>query len=334
MAIGYGNLGSGLQSRLASEDRGALLPYIPAKFAINTLLAPSDITADDTVTIAGVVFQCKALTTDSTRTASLNNSEDMSLLTLSGASGTPTTCVAGDLLRIDNEIVKIMRVITESTVFVVARHRCGTTVAAHAAASVYQASAVSATNVPFGVNATLTPAVWVPSLVAEINNARAGSTSDAERPSAKASTIFDPGSTASDAARAGKVVAAAWSDRMTLTSAIGEASVLACTDGLTAAGNIWVSAAMRGGAAAAERRIFNASRVPVAGEVTLGKMDFAVPFTPTQVFVRVVTTATGVTLLWVGGATYDADKDILTIDNTGGVPDWATTDTVHVLAIE
>ena len=279
MAINYGQLAPSLQDIIPNTpdilDRAQ---YVPAKFALNTLLAPSDITADDTVVIGADTYQVKALTTDSTRTTTLAAVETISLLTLSGISGTIATCVAGDLLRIENEIVKIMRVITTSLVFVVARGRCGTTIAAHAAAAVYQAAAVSATNIPFGVNATLTPAVWVPSLVAEINNARSGSTATAERPVAKASTIFDPGATLADgsprpdAQRAGKVVASTYANALFLRSAIGEASVLACTDGLTAAGNVWVAAAMFGGAAAAQKQTFSASRVPTASDVTYDAM--------------------------------------------------------------
>lgn len=341
MAIKYNNLDQSLKDRIANTafvaDR---VQYVPAKFALNTLLAPSDITADDTVTIGSNVFVCKALTTDTTATASLATvaAGSLSTLTLSGAPG--VTLNAGDLIRIGNEICKIVTKVS-STVYGVARGRCGTTIATHTTASVYQAAAVHATQIPFGVNATLTPAVWVQSLVAEINNATAGGA----RPTAKASTIYDPGNSdslteAQDlVARSGKVVASyiaasgAMGAAMFLRSAIGEASVLATTETLTAAGNIWLAAAMFGGVAAGLKQQFCAARVPTAGEVTQDAMYFYIPFTPGSIEVSVKVTATGIPKAWVGGALYNTTTKILTVTNEGAT-DWAATDTVTVQAFE
>ena len=56
-------------------------------------------------------------------------------------------------------------------------------------------------------------------------------------------------------------------------------------------------------------------------------------FTPTFVLVHVVATATGIELAWDGGILIDATNNVVTLDNDG-LADWATTNTVYVLAIE
>jgi len=313
--------------------------YADGKLAQNSFYMSGDIIADETVTIGSNVFQCKAITTDSGATATLANvaAGVASLLTLNQASGTPATCVVGDLLRLENEIVKIIAVITTSTVFSVARGRCGTTRAAHAAVSVFQASAVSATNVPVGVNVTLTPTVFIAALVAEINNALA----NGQRPTSKASTIFDPGATFDDgvsrpdAARAGKVIARAPAvDTLLITSAIAENSVLATTESVTN-GAFQQGATMIGGVAVANKPSQSFARVPTAAEVTKGQMLFKLTFTPSIYLVTVLVTASGLNKVWVGAVTLVADTSgagcTIVVDNTGGT-DWAATDTVMLFA--
>ena len=346
MAIRRYNLTQTLKDQIIDQSAVAdRVEYVPAVFASNVLTAPSNITADDTVTIGADTYQVKALTTDSTRTASLANSMNAQLLTLSGVSGTPATCVAGDLLRIDNEIVKIMRVITTSLVFVVARARCGTALAVHTTASVFQASAVSATNVPFGVNSTLTPAVWLASLAAEINNARSGTAANSERPVAKASTIFDPGALTTlteaqnNAARATKVVAAVLPSNVGLLvrGAVGGVLALATTEGLTAAGNVWLGGAtMFGGAAATPVKVYRGVFVPTAAEVTAGYMTryVGVLANAPKVFnVSVIVTATGVTKAWGGARSYDSTTGTVKLLNNAST-DFAATDTIYVLVTE
>lgn len=306
------------------------MAYTPGRQAQNTLGAASGtgaVVADETVTIGTNVFQFKALTTDSTKTASLNNSEDISLLTASGA----MTWNLGDLLRLDSEIVKILRFVVgaETTQAIVARHRSGTAVAAHVTAAIFQASAVHATNIPVGLNATLTPAVWTVALAAEINNAKAGS----ERATAKASTIFDPGSTVTDAFRSNKVIATAGpsSDCVVIYSVLPEACVLATTETMTNAA--WgAGATMADGAAPSLVRRIVFRRVPSAADVSLGKLMFKVPFTPRHYSAQVLITSSGIAKGWVGGVSFDSTTGLVTVDNAGAT-DWAATDTV-VLTVE
>ena len=338
MAIRYSNLDQTLKDRISNTpfiaDR---VVYVPARFAYNTLQAAANIALDETVTIGTNVFQFKAITTDSTRTGSLANASVPVVLTASGA----MTWAAGDLLRLDNEIVKIYALVTAAptTQAVVLRARCGTSAAVHAASSIFQAAAATTTQIPVGYNATLTPAVWVPALAAEINNALQGG----QRATAKASTIYDPGTgtgspsgsiTITDAQRAGKVVAIVPTtvDAMFLRSAIGEVSVLATTETLAGANNVWVGGAtMSGGAAATQLQNFSASRVPTAADVTYGFLQFYIPFTPRFVRVDAIITASGINKLWVGGWLYDTATKLLKIDNVGATK-FAATDTVLVYA--
>jgi hypothetical protein len=74
------------------------------------------------------------------------------------------------------------------------------------------------------------------------------------------------------------------------------------------------------------------SRVPTAQEVALGKLHLVFDFVPTVVFVEVRVTATGVIKAWDGGLTIGLNG-LVTLTNAGDT-DWATTDTVRVLAIE
>jgi hypothetical protein len=96
--------------------------------------------------------------------------------------------------------------------------------------------------------------------------------------------------------------------------------------------NAWDTAALRAGQAVAGRRFVVDTRVPNAAEVALGNMHIACPgFTPSGAIVIVVTTATGIAVAWVGATLFAANR--CTLDNSG-VVDWATTDTVFVMAWE
>jgi hypothetical protein len=106
-------------------------------------------------------------------------------------------------------------------------------------------------------------------------------------------------------------------------------STMALAESMT--NGAWDSAALRGGLATSERRMFMDARVPTAGEVTAGTMHFVLDFTPRAVGINVVVTSTGVIKAWDGGRVLAAG--LLTLNNAGSV-DWAATDTVHVLAME
>lgn len=72
------------------------------------------------------------------------------------------------------------------------------------------------------------------------------------------------------------------------------------------------------------------AHVPTSGEVSGGSFEITAPVAPTSVIVQVRVTASGVPKAWDGAVTVSGTT--ITIDNTGST-DWATTDTVHVIAL-
>jgi hypothetical protein len=107
---------------------------------------------------------------------------------------------------------------------------------------------------------------------------------------------------------------------------------IACSTDMQGANNGWSHTEMYGGRAPAVRKQSAVSRVPTAQEVALGKLHLVFDFVPTVVFVEVRVTATGVIKAWDGGLTIGLNG-LVTLTNAGDT-DWATTDTVRVLAIE
>src|SRR5262245_30883147 len=269
-------------SATKSKDQVVLRPGLKA---IGILRVAANIAEGETVTIGTNVFEYDVVNTDSTINVSnndLNNTNNPAKVT-HAAHGQ----VAGNLVRFENEICKILRIIDANS-YVVARGRCGTSVATHAnGVDIFVSATPPAANIPVGVVTTLTPAVATPALAAEINNALAGG----ERATAKASTIFSTHLATSLLAGA----------EMLLQSVAEAALTTSLAETLAGANNVWAAAAMAGGAVAAVKRVGRAFRVPNATEVALDEMQFVFGFTPTSVDIFVRVTATGVVKAWDGG---------------------------------
>lgn len=327
-------LGDEIQGRLSSAapySNG--LVYTPGRKARAILHASGNVVAGETVTIGSNVFIATVVNTDSTRNVAtaMNATDGASELDCDGAL---LLADAGDLVRVENEIMKVIGPGSTTSKRWVARARCGTAIATHApGVDVFTAAAPHATQIPFGVVAVLTPAVWVPSLAAEINNALAGG----NRCTAKASTIFDPGTSGSEfrdaITRTNKVIAAsgpATLDALLLQSALPEACVLAVTETLTN-GNWASGATMVNGAVPALLREVIYQVVPTAAEDTHDRLLFPVPFTPRLIQVDVTVTASGLAKGWNGAKKFA--NGVVEIDNAGAT-DWAVTDTVTVRITE
>ena len=302
--------------------------FNPGAKALGILRIASNIVEAETVSIgpfnssAGQqltdVFEFDVINTDSTKDTSggqFNNTNNPILATMA-AHGR----AAGDLIRVENEILKVLRV-PDINSLVLARGRCGTTTAAHAdALDIFISATPPASNIPVGVVATLTPAVAIPALVAEINNALAGN----ERATAKASRCYL------------RYQAVALTNEMLLAAlnpGVADSGItLAETMG--GANNTWDTAATRLGAEPALKRSFITARVPNATEVALDAMRIPVDFTPGVINVTVITTATGLEVAWNGARTFTAyggayQGGYVTIGN-GGVTDWSAAETVYV----
>jgi hypothetical protein len=323
--IGVKNLSTALRNRIfgsaSQKDRIVMFPGMKAH---NLLRVASDVVDGQTVTIGADTYIVDIINTDtSANTASNQWNNVLKCISVTVAAHGR---VAGDLLRVENEMVKVLRVVDANTVVVI-RGRCGTTIAAHAdGLDIFKSDGVHATAIPVGLVTTLTPTAFTPALVDEINNPAEGG----ERATAKASTIYDPGTTATAAQRANKVVAEAISvNEVVITSALPEACVLACTETLAGANNAWSAVTMYQGAAPTLGKVIGIAHVPTAVEVELDHFYVDLDFTPSWVEVIVRTTATGIIVAWVGGVLISTNR--ITINNAGGT-DWAATDTVYVIA--
>ena len=116
-------------------------------------------------------------------------------------------------------------------------------------------------------------------------------------------------------------------------SAQGTFQALACSDTLAGANNVWHSATTYGFKAEPQmpRARTNFTRVPIAGEVTLGSLYFALAFIPTYVKVSARVTSTGAPLSW--GGTISVSGRVVKLTNNA-TADWATTHTLSIEASE
>lgn len=307
-------VGTRLLSLAAHQAKYGLTPGCPA---MNVLRVGGNVADGETVVINGVTFEVDIINTDTginTSGGEWNNTTDAVVVTMA-AHGK----VAGDLLRVETEYFKVLRVIDANTL-VLARGRCGTTPATHAdALDIFESNAAPAANVPVGLDVTLTPAAFTDALVDEINNPL--TTGNKERATAKASTLY------------GDIVAVGPSDFEVLIKSISNSAItFACSETLAGATNLWSAAAMFGGLVDAHRKVaVFPPRVPTASEVALGNLYFPCDFTPRTVSRLVLVTATGAQKAWDGDVVLAAN--LVTLNNDG-VTDWAATDTVYLVAYE
>jgi len=316
--VDLGNLSQAVHNRLLPAGAvAANFAQQPGARAMNILRVAANVVEGETVLIGGNTFEVDIVNTDTgvnTAAGEWNNVLDPIQVTV-----TAHALVAGDLLRVENEIVKIMRVIDANTL-VVARGRCGTTTATHAdGLDIFKSATPPASNIPVGLVTTLTPAVFTPALADEINNPL--TVTSKERVTAKASTIF--GQVQATSLQAGV--------EMLLEAVSAGVLALATTETLAGVNNAWSNATMVGGLAGANAKHQFVKRVPTADEVALGFMRFSFPFTPAKVVVAVIITASGIAKGWVGGFQIVGNR--VDVDNAGAT-DWAVTDTVYVLAEE
>jgi hypothetical protein len=272
--------------------------------AVNVLRLAANVVSQETVTIGADVFEVNVVNTDTT--VNVGGGE----LAVGTPSISQITIAAhglavGDLIRVENEIMKVIGVVSVNKV-TVRRGHSATVIATHAdATDIFKAgTAAAAGRIEVGVVATLTPTVFGAALVAVINTE----------------------------GTAGVTATAISANEVLITANTAGAVVTACTETLSGANNVWAAAAMYGGRAAGQRRVSVQRRVPNATEVALGNMHFVFDFAPVSVSARVVTTATpGVVKAWDGAVTITGNR--ATLDNTGAT-DFAATDTVELVVTD
>lgn len=275
------------------------------------------------VTIGSDVFEIDIINTDSGLTVAngdLNNTTDPVLVGL-----TAHGLIVGDLIRVDNEIMRVDAVYSVDKVRV-QRGRCGTTNATHAnGATVYfsdtPGTIKAAGRIPVGLVATLTPTVFLGALVAEVN--------------------FDAGTSTNSADVRGIKIGS--NTMLAVYDKVGSHG-LATTETLTGSGNAWDATTMSGGSNPVTRRFISGTRVPTAGEVSAGELYIPYDFAGAAktVLIRIVVTSTGAEKTstgaeWDGAYTIVApsgsNPGYVKLDNTGSV-DWAATDTIHYFIAE
>lgn len=282
----------------------AMIEHVGVK-AVNTLRLASDVVDGQAITIGGDVYEVDIINTDSgdnTAGGSFNNVTDPLTVDMTAYVGIDAVLVAGDLIRIETEYLRVTLVAGHDYTF--ERGACGTTPAAHGdAVDIFISDAPGMANIPLGFDATLTPAVA--SLVIP-------------------ATINEMGVEPISAKRISNNEVLLYAD------AVG---VLATgtTETLAGANNAFDQATMVRGEAAGYKAMARITRVPTAQEVTLGNLHIALDFTPTWVQVDVRVTATKEAKAWTG--TWAIASDVLTLTNAGGTA-FAETDTIYVLAIE
>jgi hypothetical protein len=228
-----------------------------------------------------------------------------------------TQPVVGDLLRLENEIVQVVRV-RSTTSYEIVRGVSGTTPASHADdVDIHQSNApgveVAAGRIPVGLVTTLTPAVFTPALVDDINSQR--------------------GTSGNSAA----VIAKSLETAAVMLIVARERGALALATTETGANLAWEAATMSGGLNPSRRRFYSGTRVPTAGEVTAGLLYIPLDFDPTAVFIAVRVTADGLAKAWDGAVTVVAAAggfSAYILLNNAGSTDWAATDTIHIFASE
>lgn len=298
----------------------AIVTYVTAQLSelvdtgrksFGLLSVPTDVVNGQTVTIGTDVFEVDIINTDSTDDTaggSWNNTTDPLIIDLTGYTHLDTELEVGALIRVGNEIMKVTAKNGPWHTF--ARGRCGTTNAVHANAANIYTSDSHPTNLPVGLVTTLTPAAFIAALVAEIN-APLGA-----------------------AAQSGLVTAYDLTTAMLIVAKTVGTAVLATTETLAGADNVWTTGAtMVAGRAGGSRQSCSIQYVPTAADVTLGTIVIPLPFTPAFYSADVRVTATGIRQAWNGGCLLGTTPTRLTLTNTGDV-DWAATDTIHVFAME
>ncbi len=273
----------------------------PGRRAINVLRLASNVAGAETLTIGTDVFEINIVNTDTNVNVSggelATGTPAISAMTIAAHA-----LAAGDLIRVENEIMKVVGVISADKV-TVRRGHSGTTIATHAdATDIFKAGTpATAGRIEVGLVTTLTPTAASAALLAVLNSSEPTSPIGAVSISAN--------------------------ELLIIADLVGDVT-LACTETLAGSNNAWAASAMFGGRAAAQRRISIQRRVPTAVEVALGNLHFYFPFTPTVARANVVVTATpGVAKAWDGAVTITGNR--VTLDNAG-TTDWAATDTVEL----
>lgn len=268
----------------------------PGVLNVASLRLAADVVSAETVTIGADVYEIEIVNTDSTKdlTTALTSVTEATL-NITGHS-----VAAGALIRIENEIMKVVTVWDADNIEVLRGHS-GTTAATHVATSdVYIGDGIdSASTLAVGLVATLTPTAAAPALV---------------------DVITEEGTEAITA------VQISVNEILLKDDEVGQAAV-ALSEALGGANNT-IETTTASGKDKGANFSMSVNRTPTAQEVAIGNLHVAVPFTPTEAYVKVRDSSNNI-VAWDGAVGIDGTNNIVTIGN-GGAVDWAADSTVSL----
>jgi hypothetical protein len=340
------DLGSGVA---ANELLQAKIGTRPGVRALNVLNVGADVVNGDVLAVQYVypgaasykTFEVDIINTDSavntanTAAGALAGTGTHALVTLGGA---PATAISvGDVIRIENELLLVMRKLS-TLLYVVARAYAGTTIAAHAQdLDVFVSDSVPPANISVPLVTTLTAAAFAAAFVAVFNWAPPAGESAPVRTTPHVGRYT-----------AMPTVGLGAGAEILIVGDDAGVDVTVCSEEFAnSTDNVWANAGLVGGVDPGVLAFEVASRVPNATEFLLGEMHFAFPFTVRTVLVTVRVTATGIIKAFLGtvligyGESTAAQlaSNIVTIRNVGAAStayaaEFTTTDTVQVHAAE
>lgn len=252
--IQNGALGSALLTNPQAYDAGCPMRQV--------LVASGNVVDNETVLIGADVYEFIVVNTDSTDDTQggdfANTTDPLELTSFDTNYPNLTGLVVGDLIRAENEILRVTARDAVAETISFSRGASATTAASHAnGVSIYTGDTLTAgSTIAVGVVATLTPTVWTAALSADIN-AEGTELVVASNPSVNEVLIRS-------AATAGGTVAA---------------SATATTTTETMTNAAWGAATMVDGKAAGVRKLSVVVHTVTDDEVTAGAVRLCFPFT-------------------------------------------------------
>lgn len=255
-----------VEDSLGVNDEGSVMKDV--------LRVASDVVSAETVTIGSDVYEVEIVNTDSTddtANGDFNNTTNPLEVVDAVTRYTNITFEEGMLIRIQNEILRVTEVSGDDVTF--ARSVSGTTNATHAnGQNMFVGDGIAGgSTIAVGLVTTLTPAVFTPALVDDINTV---GTEDV-----KATSLQSGAEMLLESADApGGMV-------------VPSNTAIAVSETLGGADNAWASATMVSGKAAGARQVAVFNHTVLAVEVALNVLRLPLPFTPVGFIVQVRTSA-------------------------------------------
>ncbi len=149
---------------------GVAAPVHPAGGLVGVLELRSDVANGESVTIGSDVYRVDVIATDSTDLTAggvWNNTTDPLVVDCTGMA--IASLGVGDLIRIENEILKVTAIDGATDEYTFARGRCGTVAAAHDdGETIYISATPGMLDVPIGMISAMTPIAFAAALEPEI----------------------------------------------------------------------------------------------------------------------------------------------------------------------